>query len=540
MNRAPASKGRNAAVVTLPLAGLLVLWLAWAPPSPDLAAAVYRAHLVSLDGFTLWDDNWYAGHYLPAYSLLFPALTLFIGLQGTGILAVTLSTFCFSRLAAMRFGARATRATLLFAVSATGDLFIGRITFATGVSFALLALLAETKRRHVLAALAAIACAAASPVAGLFLALVAAADLITHYRWTRVVLLGVPALTLIGSMVVLFPEGGQEPFGFLSLLAACGAALALLILLPRTEVALRRGAWLYVGVLWLCYAVPSPMGSNSVRLGVLFAPAIFAGTINVEQVAVALTGLRRRLAGRLGEPPALNPTVARIIFATILLWLVLWEVNGPVVQSLEASADPSTRVSYYTPVIRFLESKSHGEPMRIEVPFTSSHWDAAILARRFALARGWERQLDTRDDALFYSGELTASSYHAWLSRTAVRFVALSDAPLDYSSRQEAGLIRGGLPFLHEVFASRHWRVYEVAGAMPLASGPGRLLAMGDDAFTLSATHAGGFLVRIHYTPYWQVISGEGTISETSDGWTYVNCPRQEKLTVEASFSLTW
>jgi hypothetical protein len=45
-----------------------------------------------------------------------------------------------------------------------------------------------------------------------------------------------------------------------------------------------------------------------------------------------------------------------------------------------------------------LESRSEGRPIRIEVPFTSSHWDATILGERFDLARGWERQLDTRYD----------------------------------------------------------------------------------------------------------------------------------------------
>ncbi len=36
--------------------------------------------------------------------------------------------------------------------------------------------------------------------------------------------------------------------------------------------------------------------------------------------------------------------------------------------------------------------------MRVEVPLTRSHWEAALLAPRVSLARGWEKQLDSRFD----------------------------------------------------------------------------------------------------------------------------------------------
>ncbi len=55
-------------------AALAVVYLIIAPQSPDLAAASYRSHLFSQVGFSLWDNSWYAGHHLPAYSLLAPAL----------------------------------------------------------------------------------------------------------------------------------------------------------------------------------------------------------------------------------------------------------------------------------------------------------------------------------------------------------------------------------------------------------------------------------------------------------------------------------
>ena len=79
------------------LGGLLAVWFLWRPPSPDLAAAVYRVHLFSADGFSLWDNNWYGGHYLPGYSLVLAPLATLLGLYWTGVAAVTCSTLIFRK-----------------------------------------------------------------------------------------------------------------------------------------------------------------------------------------------------------------------------------------------------------------------------------------------------------------------------------------------------------------------------------------------------------------------------------------------------------
>jgi hypothetical protein len=522
------------------LALLIAAWLVWFPPSPDLAAQVYRVHLFATDGFSLWDNNWYSGHYLPDYSLLFPPLAALVGLQVVGVVSVAISTLVFRRLAKAHFGKRAAPATVLFAVGACGDLFIGRLTFALGVTFGMASVLAIVQGHRKTAALLSLGCAAASPVAALFLALAAAADLLTNRVLARALTLAGPALGLTLALTLLFPDGGYETFAFSSLLAAAGLSLVLLLVLPARERLLRCGVGLYIVALLLSYFVRSPMGSNSVRLGVLLLPAIWAGTIGVEDVRLALARAARwRPPGRGDRSLLAHPGVARLLLATGGVGLVLWQLNGPLVESVQASGDPSTKASYYTPVIRYLDSQTHGAPIRIEEVFTRSHWDTVVLGRRFLLARGWDRQLDTKDDALFYEPTLTASAYHAWLLNTGARFVLLSDAPLDFSSRQEAALIGGGLPFLKEVFSSAHWRVYAVRGAQPLASGPGRLTAIDDDGFTLWATRPGTFLVRVHYTPYWQISAGLGTVSEAPAGWTTVTVGHAGEIEVDAEFSLT-
>jgi hypothetical protein len=539
------------------LGALLVVWFLWRPPSPDLAAAVYRVHLFAVDGFSLWDNNWYGGHYLPDYSLILAPLATLLGLHWTGVAAVTLSTLIFRRLIAEHFGPRTAIASALFALSASGDLFIGRIAFALGVTFGLASVLSVVRGHRACAGLCSLLCAAASPVAAAFLVLVALTDLSTNRRPARAALLAAPALVLTLALTVLFPEGGYEPFAFTSLLAAAAASLGLILVLPARERLLRRGAQLYLLALLLAYVVPSPMGSNAVRFGVLFAPATLAGCVEVKDIQRAFArfsgwlqlarwGDPRRGDHRRGALRHGDSARASRIGRLPALWLMglasasllLWQVAGPLEQSIGASLNPASQYSFYVPAIRYLQSHGDGQPMRIEVPFTSTHWDATILGERFDLARGWERQLDTRYDELFYAQHLKASAYHAWLLETGVRYVALSDAPMDFSSRQEAALIRGGLPFLREVFSSANWRIYAVLHAQPLASGPGALTAMDDDGFTLQVTHPGTFLVRVRYTPYWKITSGLGTIKESQGGWTEVSAAGRGNISIDAEFSL--
>ena len=116
------------------------------------------------------------------------------------------------------------------------------------------------------------------------------------------------------------------------------------------------------------------------------------------------------------------------------------------------------------------------------------------MASRVPLARGWERQLDGRFNPVFYDRRLTLARYQAWLRNMAISYVALPDAPLDYSSRAEARLLRAGVPGLHLVWRSRHWKLYRsAAGAAHMAEGPGRLLSVGADRFAIAARRPGRF-----------------------------------------------
>ena len=54
------------------VAGVLTAAFAlWDPPLRDLAAHTFRADYFAEHGFAIWNNAWYGGHYLPAYSVLF-------------------------------------------------------------------------------------------------------------------------------------------------------------------------------------------------------------------------------------------------------------------------------------------------------------------------------------------------------------------------------------------------------------------------------------------------------------------------------------
>jgi hypothetical protein len=144
--------------------------------------------------------------------------------------------------------------------------------------------------------------------------------------------------------------------------------------------------------------------------------------------------------------------------------LLYWMLITPIANVSQIVGDPSVNASYYAPLRSELRHLRHDAPTIVEVPLTAAHWEAANLAGHdgVSLARGWERQLDTRYGALFYRPKLTASAYSAWLRENHVVYVALGDTRLDYAGKAEGALVAHGLRYLHEVWRSTHWRLYRV------------------------------------------------------------------------------
>jgi len=494
-------------------AALVLLWLLVDPRTPDLAAQVYRVGLFEHGGFAVWDEHWYAGHALPGYSLLFPPLASLLGLRVLAALSVLASAALFERLVLGVYGPAARWGAIWFAVAAVGDIWLGRLTFALGVTFALAAVLALVRGHPRWAALLAALCAAASPVAGVLLGLAALTHALSQRSPRALLVLALPAAVVVVPLALLFEEGGFEPFPIVSFAATALVTLLFLWALPPPQRLLRAGGVVYLLACVLALLIHTPMGSNIERYAVLLAgPLLLCG----------LAG-----GGKRHVPVVLLALVGIAIFT-------VW---GPVRETKAVAGNESTRASYYAPVLDFL-ARNGGALKRVEVPLTRSRWEAALMAPTISLARGWEKQLEEKYDSVLLNPGLTAAGYDRWLHEEAVSYVALPDTPLDPSSRQEGRLIRGGLPYLRPVFKSRHWTVYAVRDPTSLLEGPGRLTSLGHDSFALRAITSGRFLVRVRYTRFWTLTAGSGRVRETPGGWTYVITDRPGQLQVTARFSL--
>jgi hypothetical protein len=507
--RLPGFDLRRAAPTVL--AGVLAaVYVIVSPPSLDLAAHLLRAKLFGAEGFGTWNNWWYAGHNTPGYSVLFPPLAWALTPQLVGAISAVISAALFEALAYRRFGRHGWLGATWFGLATATDLYTGRLTFAFGVMLGVAAALALQRRRPWWAAGLAVLTALASPVAALFVALAGAAYGLAHRRN-----LGAGAGTVVAALVpvlalaALFPEGGNEPFIFMTLWPLPLICAAAVYAFPRRDRAIRIGAVIYALACVAAYLVPTPAGSNVSRLAPLIGGPL---------AALALWPERKRLL---------------LVVAVPLLYI---QLQAPIRDLSTSSGQPSTTAGYYQPLLSFLGRQS-GPPFRIEIPFTGFHWEAYEVAPRFPLARGWERQLDLEYNSLFYQGTLTAARYRAWLHQLAIRFVAVSDAPLDYSAHQEAALIDRGLPYLHLVDRTAHWHIYAVRDPTPIVQGDATLTGLGPDWVALHASRAGSALVRVRWSPYWAISGGPGCVAPEGD-FMRVTVRRAEKVRIVTRFSL--
>ncbi|HYM46694.1 MAG TPA: hypothetical protein VES65_11125 [Solirubrobacteraceae bacterium] len=455
------------------VAPLALAYLLLQPPAGDLAAATYRSDLFARAGLQLRDDGWYAvhGHYLPGYSMLSPALGALLGVYAVLSLSALAAAALFGLIAQRVFGGAAARvAAGWFALGFGVGLLSGRVPYDLGFAIGLGSVLALMAGRTGVALVLAVLTSLASPVAGAFLALAGLALASTALggpadapaaggsgaddgdRRPRAapgegLALAAAALAPIAVLALAFPEGGWEPFAPSVFWPALAGVLLIALLLPpgsltpRARHVVRAGAALYALALIGSFALHTPVGSNSARLGALLAGPLLAGVLWDRH---------------------------RLILCLLLPVLLYWQIETPINDEIALAGDPSVHAAYYAPLRAQLRGLTHGGRTIVEVPLTGSHWEAANLAGHdgIALARGWERQLDTRYASLFYGPRLRPSAYQAWLRANRVAYVALPDVRLDEAGREEGALIAHGLPYLHEVWRSSHWRLYALAAPL--------------------------------------------------------------------------
>lgn len=489
--------------------GAASLWIVGCH-GPDMPAQVYGVALFRHYGFVLWDTGWYGGHYQASYSVLAPVLGALLGIYGAFVVTAAIAAWAFDRLVEPVLGNRARAVTLLFSVGTVVPVAIGQLPFLSGEALGLVALLAARRRRPVLAVLAALTCALLSEVAAAFLVLVLVAWAVTRPRSARSRLLALAAVTALPVVAFALLLPGLGPFPFLGpdlavVLAVCAVGVAVL---PARYHAVRIGLVLYALTAIVVFLVPNPLGGNVGRLAEDFAPPL----------ALAFASVPRRRA-----------------FALLAVPLLVWQWVPAVAAVAPAAGDPSAHASYYAPLIRYLTGQA--VIGRVEIPFTRDHWEAAYVAPHVPMARGWERQLDTVDNPIFYqAAPLTSREYHAWLDRSSVTWIALPDTAFDYSARAEVHVIASAPSYLRPVWHDAHWKVWRVVGSPGLVSGPATLVRFGATGFAVDARRPGVVTVRVRYTRLWQVTSGDACIQEPgSSVWTKVVVHRPGRVTVGTS-----
>jgi hypothetical protein len=493
----------------------------------DWPAHLFRIELFRQAGLTLWNGQWYGGHYTLGYSVVFPPLAAWFGPLVVGLASSLAATTCFMLLLKRRYGNTGALAACWVAVGTAINLSVGRLPFALGLAFGLAALLAYDHGRMALAVVAAFMTPLASPVAGTFVALAAGSvvvDLLFARRRGTVVRLAPPIAIGFASVVpvivtsVLFPDPGVFPFRAAGFAGVVASLLGLIIVLPPTERLLRISAGLAVLASIPLFLVANPLGGNITRLVVLFVVPIMGAVM-----------WKRR------------PEAVIAAAIPLAVWMVL-----PGVAGATRADDPSSAPEYHAPVVDFVQ-RAQGPAGRVEIPFTDDHWEVAYVAASIPIARGWERQVDMDRNAVLYDESLTVDEYRRWIDDNAVRWVALPDVVLDEGGQAEAALIARGIPWLERVRTTEHWQIFEVIDAQPIVEAPGRLVRESPDELVIRVDRAGSVIVHTPYMPYWTVAdetdgsattAGTACITESADGLLEVVVTERGVVTLRPEFSL--
>ncbi|MDA8045137.1 MAG: hypothetical protein M0Z30_07875 [Actinomycetota bacterium] len=494
-----------------------VLILGWA--GVDQAAQTYRTLQYQLHGLMLWDSGWYAGNFPLGYSVLFPVVAGTFGIKVVAVASAVVATWSFDRVIRTYFGARPL-GTWYFAVSTLLPVTIGQWPFLAGEASGLLALLSLQKGRRPLALVLGVLSALFSPLAAAFLAMGCLAwAAYSSRRWWMVATAGA-SLIVILLIGVLFPGIGPFPFPWTGLVPSELLCLCALTPLVQTTPAVRLGALFYAAASLFSYLVPNPLGGNAPRLAASVGVPLLACFLTVPGPAydrLSHSELVRRVAARAHWRAVSLPERWRYLALLLVVPFAIWQWApwDGVVTSRQAA--PYTQASFYQPLVSALQAASL-QPVRVEIPPTIDHWESAFVAPYVSVARGWERQLDIADNPLFYTpaalaGTLSASDYLQWLDAEGVSYVALPTAPLDYAAKAEGALLRSGqVPHLSLVWTNPEWKLWKVDSSPGLVSGPAVLTSLEPDHLVLQANRPGTITVRVRWTNFWTVTSGNACV----------------------------
>ncbi|MFE6776896.1 MFS transporter [Streptomyces sp. NPDC057702] len=495
----------------LVFAGLLhLVWvLVVANSGGDMAAQDAWAEFALQHPGSAYNLAWYGGMHPVSYSVISPYLMAVLGVRTTMVIAGTLSAGLVALLLVRSRSVRKPLWPALYAAFAlVCNAISGRVTFGLGTMFGLAALAVifawptrwrSTRALHkvlrwLLAALLAALATMGSPVAGLFVGVVAAALWLTKRRWAAYAL-GITPTIVVALSWWLFPFSGEQPMSFWSAVLPFLCGVGALVFSPPRWRTVRFVGGLYALAVLLAWLIPSQIGSNITRLGMLFGGVVLIAALpefpRPSRAALLRTGRQW------------------VALASALVAVTVWQgfKSADDIINTTPSAAWARELAPLLDQFEQINAKQRG---RVEVVPAKSHRESSALLRYVNLARGWNRQADLERNPIFYDDSLTPHSYRAWLNRWAVHYVVLPAGKVDNAGEQEAELITEGLPYLREMWSNASWKLYAVENPTPVAEPPGKLVIAEPDQLTLTVDEAGPVLIRVPYSPWLGLVDDKG------------------------------
>ncbi|MGW3659906.1 MFS transporter [Streptomyces sp. NPDC005151] len=487
--------------VTIATAAAAVTHILWffflANSGGDLAAQDAWAEFVGRHPGTAYNLAWYGGMHPVSYSVVSPYVMSVLGVRTTmmvvGTVSAALTALILVRVRAVR---NPLACSLAGVFAYLCNALSGRVTFGLGMMFAVGAVAAvfcwpyrwrykRWAKAAVAAPLAGLA-TAGSPVAGLFLGVVAAA-LFLNKRRPGAYALGLAPVAVVALSAWLFPFSGTQPMSISTLSLPFLFAVLVFVLVPRDWKTVRTAAGVYgVGTL-LTYVVDSQIGSNVTRMAMLFA-----GVVLLAALPYAVPRSRRWYA-------------LVLAFVGLNFWIGFKGVDD-----IARTAPTASWTRELAPLVNELQEVG-AERGRVEVVPASSHREASALASYVNLARGWNRQADMERNPLFYDDTLNSGNYRQWLDRWAVHYVVLPEGEPDASGAvQEAELVQKGQPYLRRIWSDSSWQLFEVDSPVPLADPPATVNRASAGEMTIHVKRAGRVLIRIPYSRWLALVDDEG------------------------------
>ncbi|MFJ9720856.1 MFS transporter [Streptomyces sp. NPDC101213] len=478
-----------------------VLHLAWffafANSGGDLAAQDAWAEFVGRHPDSAYNLAWYGGMHPVSYSVVSPYLMSVLGVRTTMMIAGTISA---GLLTLILLRCRPVRDPVWPALAGVFALLCnaasGRVTFGLGNMFALGAVAVvfcwpyrwRYKRwaKALCAAPLAALATMGSPVAGLFLGLVAAALFLQKRRpgaWA----LGLAPTAVVAVSAWAFPFSGTQPMSFGSAALPLVFSAVVFAVVPHDWKTVRITAAVYgLGVLGV-WVVSSQIGSNITRLAMLYSGVVLMAAL----------------------PFAVPRTRKWYAIAVSSLVFVGW-IGFKSVDDVYRTTPAASWARELAPLVNELQEVG-AEKGRVEVVPARSHREASALAPYFNLARGWNRQADMERNPLFYDDTLNSANYREWLKRWAVHFVVVpKDVPDGDGGQRERELVQRGLPYLEQIWGDANWQLFRVKDPGSLAEPNAVVQRAAQGEMTIDVREAGRILIRIPYSPWLSIVDAEG------------------------------